>query len=436
MNLRELRIDRGALFQQVGYKPHAGQRKVHASRASRRVLACGARFGKTLCAAMEAIASALEPREHTIGWVAAPTYDLADRVFSQIVTTVHEHLAHRVVAYKQSEHRILLRNLSGGISEIRCKSADNPVSLLGEGLDFVIVDEAAGLSPKIWNNFLSQRLLDKHGWALLISTPRGKGWFFEMWRRGQMGDPDYESWNLPSWANPRLDRALLEAQREVISEQAFRQEIAGEFIEGAGSVFHNVRDCATLSMAEPVAGQRYFAGLDLAKVEDWTVLTIVNKAREVVFADRFHRMDWSLQVNRIKAALERFNRARVLVDSTGAGEPIYETLLRSGCRADPYAFTAKSKAALIDYLSLSLEQRKVKILSAQVFPEGVEELESYQYSVSEQGNVRMSSPSGAHDDCVISLGLALWQWRSQPVGLQIGTINPNGRTVIRWRARG
>jgi hypothetical protein len=267
----------------------------------------------------------------------------------------------------------------------------------------------------------------------LISTPRGKGWFYEMWRRGQGSDPDHESWNLPSWANPMLNRTLLEAQRELLPERAFRQEIGGEFIEGSGSVFHNVRDCATLAMREPVLGQRYYAGLDLAKVEDWTVLTIVNKDREVVYADRFQRMDWALQVNRVKAACDRFNRTRVLVDSTGAGEPVYEALLRAGCRADPYSFSAKSKAALIDHLSLRLEQRQVKLLTPQVFPEAIEELEAYEYSVSDQGNVKMNSPGGMHDDCVISLALALWQWRNRPMGLRIGVVNQSGKVVFRGR---
>ena len=77
----------------------------------------------------------------------------------------------------------MIRNLGGGLSEIRAKTADNPVSLLGEGLDWLIVDEAAQLKPAIWNSFLSQRLIDKQGWALLISTPRGKGWFYDAWLR-------------------------------------------------------------------------------------------------------------------------------------------------------------------------------------------------------------------------------------------------------------
>src|SRR5688500_5177350 len=135
------------LFELLGYEPHAGQRAIHESRAPRRAVACGVRWGKSLCAAMEALAAAMEPRERAVGWIVAPTYDLADRVCSVIAMTAMERLRHRVVTFRQHEQRLVLRNMGGGLSEIRGKSADNPVSLLGEGLDWVIVDEAARLRP-------------------------------------------------------------------------------------------------------------------------------------------------------------------------------------------------------------------------------------------------------------------------------------------------
>ena len=82
------RLNKAALFRSLGYEPHEGQAKVHASTAPRRVLACGVRWGKTLCAAMEAVAAAMEPGKRSIGWVVAPTYDLADKVFREIVMVV------------------------------------------------------------------------------------------------------------------------------------------------------------------------------------------------------------------------------------------------------------------------------------------------------------------------------------------------------------
>src|SRR6267143_3400273 len=93
-------LNKEALFRDLGYKPHPGQAEIHASTASRRVLACGVRWGKTLCAAMEGLAAAMEPRERSIGWVVAPTYDLAERVFNQVVLVVASHLRHRIVSLK------------------------------------------------------------------------------------------------------------------------------------------------------------------------------------------------------------------------------------------------------------------------------------------------------------------------------------------------
>lgn len=406
------RVDKRALFEDLGYEPHPGQLQVHESRAPRRIVACGVRWGKTWCAAMEGLAAAMEPRERSIGWIVAPTYDLSERVFNQIVLIAASHLRHRILELKEHEHRLVLRNLGGGLSEVRGKTADNPISLLGEGLDFVIVDEASRLKPAIWENYLSQRLIDRRGWALLISTPRGKGYFHDLFRRGQGADPDYQSWNLPSWSNPLLDRAVIEQERERLPERVFRQEYGGEFIEGSGAVFRNVRECATGEWKKPIKDEIYVAGVDLARVEDFTVLVIVHRdSAQVVYAERFTKLDWSIQVNRIEAACDRFNHAAVLVDSTGAGEPVYENMRAAGIKATPYPFTQKSKAALVDNLSLMFEQKLLVLPKPQVFPELIDELEAFEYSVTDSGTVRTSAPSGIHDDCVIALALAAWQAR-------------------------
>lgn len=407
------RIDRDAFFHDMRYEPHPGQQRVHASTARRRVLACGVRWGKTRCAAMEGIVAAMDPSPLSRGWVVAPTYELADKVFREIVIIATEHLRHRIVTMRESDRRLVLTNMSGGKSEIRAKSADNPVSLLGEGLDWLIADEAARLKPSIWDSHLSQRLVDKKGWALLISTPKGKGWFYDAFRHGQGIDSDFESWNEPSRNNPHLDAEWIERERARIPHRVFAQEYEGEFIEGAGAVFRNVRECATGDLSDPVPGEYYHGGLDLAKVEDYTVFVIMNSAQEVVFVDRFHRLDWSTQVARIHAAAQRYNECQIRVDSTGVGDPIFESLRLAGCECEGYTFTMRSKAALVDNLSLLLEQRQITLPNKREWPVGIDELESFQYSISDAGNAKTSAPGGMHDDCVMALGLAAWSFRPQ-----------------------
>jgi len=402
-------LSKSALFRDIHHEPHPGQRAIHESTASRRIVACGVRWGKSLCAAMEALAAAMEPKPRSMGWVVAPSYDLSDKIFREIVVVLAERLRHRIVSLRDNDKRLVLRNLAGGLSEIRGKSADNPISLLGEGLNWVIVDEAARLKPAIWEGYISQRLVDRKGWALLISTPRGKGYFYDLFRRGQGLDPDYESWNQPSWSNPHLDASLIEEERGRLPERVFRQEFGGEFIEGSGQVFRNVRECATGEWEEPQRDKQYFAGLDLAKLEDYTVLVVVDSKRRVVHVDRFHKIDWSIQVSRIKATTERYHNAATYVDSTGAGEPILENLRKAGINALPYTLTARSKSALIDQLALTLEQRRIVLPKPELWPEGIDEMESFEYSVTDSGNVRTGAPGGVHDDCVIALALAIWE---------------------------
>lgn len=408
----EKRLSKRALFRMLGYEPHPGQIAIHRSTAPRRIVACGTRWGKTTAAAMEGLAAAMAPVERSIGWVVAPTYDLADRVYREIELVAARHLRHRIVAIKEHERRLILRNISGGLSEIRAKSADNPTSLLGEGLDFVIVDEAARMKPFIWEGHLSQRLLDKRGWALLISTPRGKGYFYDLYLRGQGRDPDYQSWNYPSATNPFLDAEQIEAERWRVPEAVFRQEYLAEFLEGSGAVFRFVRENAIGVWQEPVADAVYVAGLDLARTTDYSVLVIMNRERHVVFVDRFARLDWSIQVARIRAAVERYNNAHVLVDSTGSGEPVFESLREANVWVQPYSFSQKSKAAIINNLALQLEKREIVLPRPDLWPEGIDELEAFQYSITDNGSVRTEAPYGQHDDCVIGLALAAWASRN------------------------
>jgi hypothetical protein len=201
----------------------------------------------------------------------------------------------------------------------------------------------------------------------------------------------------------------------------FRQEYGGEFIEGSGQVFRYVRECATGAWKEPVKDHYYYAGLDLAKTEDYTVVVIMSQDREVVFVDRFHRLDWNLQVNRIHGHVERYNEARVFVDSTGSGEPVYEALRHAGVHAKPYTFTSRSKAALVDNLSIMLERRQIVLPRADVWPEGIDELEGFQFSVTDAGHISTGSPAGQHDDCVIALALA---------AMNVGPVRPGPRI---WR---
>jgi hypothetical protein len=107
-----------------------------------------------------------------------------------------------------------------------------------------------------------------------------------------------------------------------------------------------------------------------------------------------------------------------LCDVTGVGDPVFEALSRGGLYIDPYPFTAQSKSQLIENLTMMLEERQLVLPRVELFPELIEELEAFEYTVTESGHTRTSAPSGQHDDCVMSLALAAWMIRpSRPMSV-------------------
>jgi len=58
MTMSKPRLDKERFFRDIGYEPHEGQWEIHRSTAPRRIVACGVRWGKTVCAAHEALAAA------------------------------------------------------------------------------------------------------------------------------------------------------------------------------------------------------------------------------------------------------------------------------------------------------------------------------------------------------------------------------------------
>lgn len=234
------KLNKDALFAQLGYAPHPAQRAVHESAASRRVLACGARWGKSTVAAMEALCALLAPTAPSYGWVVAPTFDLAELIFAPVLAHFEGPLRHRVREYVPRKRRLVVTNLAGHPAVLEARSCERPANLVGAGVNWMIIDEAARVGDWLWETALSQRLTDRNGWLLACSTPRGRrGWFYDAYVRALEGDPDYEAWSRQTSDNPRIDPAVIEKERQRLDRNAFFQEYQGEFVSDYG------RECPT-----------------------------------------------------------------------------------------------------------------------------------------------------------------------------------------------
>jgi hypothetical protein len=286
-------------------------------------------------------------------------------------------------------------------SWLECKSIDNPNSLLGEELDLVIFDEAARFPPEIYERYISARLASRQGKLFAISTPFGKNWFY---RNHLKADAAF---NFPSNSNPTFPQSEWDRAKKNLPEMIFKQEYEAKFLEDAASVFRRINECIDDNcLKDVVAGHSYLMGVDIGKIEDFTVLTVIDRqTNNVVAFDRFNKIDYPFQKARILALAQRYNRARITIDSTTIGTPIKEDLERAGAYIDDYKFSNKSKKELVEKLSILIEQKAIKIPNDATM---IDELESFGYRLSNDGNVIYSAPHGQHDDCVFSLALAVW----------------------------
>jgi hypothetical protein len=386
-------------------RPHAGQLRLLREKSRFNVVDCGRRFGKTVIGNHCLIGPALEG--YPVAW-ASPTYKMLKEAWLETKRT----LAPITLSSNASDHRIELA--TGGIVEMW--SMENFESIRGRKYKTWVIDEAA-MVPNLgeaWRAVIRPTLTDYKGSAWMFSTPRGMNFFHECFRRGQDPlQPDWMSWQMPTTTNPFIDPAEVELQRLELPERVFRQEYLAEFIDDAGGVFRGVQAAVKTpgrcNNEEPVAGMTYSAGADLAKIADFTVISVVDETGRQVYHERFNQISWERQMEAIQGVTQKYN-CPVVLDCTGVGDPIFEGLRNRGVHVIPFKFSASSKEQLINNLAMRIERGEADLMDI-----GVQtgELQAYEYQVSKSGHVKMNAPEGQHDDCVCSLGLAYWGFKVQ-----------------------
>lgn len=380
------------------YSPHSGQKILHENQARFRIATCGRRWGKTLGVLNEFGKYGAENTKSVCWWV-SPVYRQAAKPYRMFV----DKFSPIIRTYNKSEMAIELVN--GALMEF--KSADNFDALRGEGVSFLVIDEAALVAREAWESALRPTLSDTMGRAIFISTPKGRNWFYEAWVRGQdPNHPDWASFKFPTSSNPYIHQSELESARNTLPRDVFHQEYEAEFLEDSAGVFRGIKAAIAGELTRPIIGHRYLFGWDPAKHRDYSVLVVIDIDEErVVHFARFNQVEYELQLDFIERIARDYNRARGLMDSTGVGDPLLEAAKRRGINVQGYQFTNASKSDLVQNLAVMIEQGAVKYPEIDVL---LHELEFYQYEMTPSGKFVYGAPDGYHDDAVTALMLAAW----------------------------
>jgi phage terminase large subunit-like protein len=310
------------------------------------------------------------------------------------------------------EHRIDLIN--GGLLEMW--SLQDPDASRGRKYKWAVINEAAKV-PKLeysWNAVIRPTLMDLRGGAMFGSTPRGRNFFWDLYRRGE--DPEQDEWASflkTTYENPFIPHDELDNMKKSLPEIIYRQEILAEFIDDQGSVFRRVQEAARLQpLDNPLEGHNYIAGVDVAASVDFTVVTVMDAGtKEMVYMDRYNRVDYNVLIDRIDAVQKRWNCTTMKIENNSIGQPVIDNLVARGIGIIPFTTTSATKQTIIQNLQSAFENGEIAILNDPVL---IGELLSYESKRNQSGSFSYSAPDGMHDDCVMSLAIAWDGVSNQP----------------------
>jgi phage terminase large subunit-like protein len=362
-----------------------------------KVLTAGRRYGKTVLGGVIVMNTLI--RHGKALWM-APTYKQARPLLRWALGICGGHPEFTI--NKQDK---IIETRRGGMLAIY--SGDSPDGARGEFFDVAVLDEASQLNEDIFWDIIWPTLGQRNGDAFIISTPRGQNWFYKMWLKGQREEDSVYSTQLPSTANPMP--AIQEAARKaktMVSDRSYRQEWLAEFIPEGSGVFrvNEEAHCIAVRQNAALPGHMYGIGVDLGKRIDASVFTVVDiSTRQEVYQDHMEEIDYSLQVERLKALYLKFHPLLIVVEVNAPGDVFCELARAAGMPILEFQTNNATKTAIIEALSVAFENDAIAIENDVNL---VAELRAFKSERLPSGLVRYSAPSGMHDDRVMSLALA------------------------------
>jgi len=388
-----------------GFSPHPDQRRaidlIENGIEKFIILTTGRQWGKTLLGINLILKWSLEQKSSTNLWV-SPVYSQAKKVFEQISNSI----AGTAVVNTINKSDLEIRFTNG--SKIIFRSGEREDTLRGYTLDNLVVDEAAFIKDEVWNQVLRQTVMVKGKKVLFISTPKGKNFLYNLYLRGQDDtQTNYLSIKGTSYNTPFISEEELQEAKETLSEDIFRQELLGEFIDNGGEVFNNIdRYCVIPEWKQKQSGVQYYAGLDLARTQDYSVLTILDEYGNVCYIYRDRQKSWTTIVDEVVKIIKRYD-AQLLVEVNNIGDVIYEQIKKQYQKTYPFVTTNASKQNIIEDLIYGFNQNSIQLPTSTLFSPLYQELKAFTFTYSPKTRqIRYEGQGGFHDDCVMSLAIS------------------------------
>jgi hypothetical protein len=323
-----------------------------------------------------------------IAWV-SPIYRQAKKVFDEMVRAFDgTNLIH------SNASELIIKCCNG--STIQFFSAERYDNIRGFTFDYLVCDEFAFMAEQSWTEVLRATVLIKGKKVLLISTPKGKNHFYNIFNLESV-DTKYKSFKMTSY-DGLASKDEIDGARYTLPDNIFKQEYLAEFIDSDTGVFNNI------SINEhPRQTGRYYAGIDLGRADDYTVLSVINEYGEMVHCERWRHNTWQSIVNELVKKLKAF-KCTTFVEVNSIGDAIFEQIKAQYNNVHPFTTTSKSKQDAVESLQVAVQNKEFHILNIDWLKKEFDVF-TYEYSHKTR-SIKYSAPNGFHDDGVMSCCIA------------------------------
>ena len=230
----------------------------------------------------------------------------------------------------------------------------------------MVVDECAFLKSDIWTSILPFTTVSKAN-TLIASTPWTKrGMYYTFYERALSGDPGYHLIDTKFYD---LSYFISEDQREeyrkILTPQAFRTEIDGEFMDSTSGVFGDYQSI----YAEPEDKEPIWCGIDFSVSVggDDTVLTGFNKEKQqcLLYYDN-SIADPVARAEKLADIINSYPSIKKVVCETNSMGSTFISILRRKLKRpnilEEFTTTNSTKKDIIENLVSLIGQKEITLL--------------------------------------------------------------------------
>ena len=388
----------------TGFRPHRGQTRVINTIVSgdeKYITVVSPRQqGKSLLLINLILYYGINDKGSKIG-IIAPIYQQARKLMEDLYEAIKD--SGLVLTTNFSNHEIKLKTGS----KIYFRSSEREDGLRGYTFDYLFMDEASYQSEDAYRRAIEPTALVHGKKVCLFSTPRGRDWFYQMYKLGLDSEyPNYASVRMEQGDNPYIDEGEILAAKKVLPDAIFRAEYEGEFLEGESMVFSNFNN--GVFDQYPLPTGKVYIGVDLGRESDYTVAIAMDTTGNVVEIYRDNQKDWSHMQNNILQLAKKY-RATIMIEINSMGTIVFESIKKQYQDTHPFTTSMQSKNDIVESLILAFNEGQISIPSQALHPELHQELEVFEMSYNPKTrNVRYAARTPFHDDMVMALCIANW----------------------------